>query len=95
MADGWGHGASWRTDDGVHPHEARSLRLDATRAGTDLLWQSRLGIAEAIDWTLDWYRAQHEGSDLRATTLNQITAYETLLDGGHRSGGIPNGPGTG
>jgi CDP-glucose 4,6-dehydratase len=58
---GWGAGAAWRPDDGGHPHEAKLLRLDSSKARSRLGWSPRWGAEEALRRTVDWYRAVHRG----------------------------------
>jgi len=62
----WGDGARWIADEGSHPHEAGILKLDVSKA------RARLG------WSPRTYR---DGRDVRATTVAQITRYESLLEG--------------
>ena len=78
MADAWGDGAAWIRDDEPSVHEAGYLRLDSSKARTLLNWQTPLGIEAAVDWTLDWYRAWHEGQEMHPITLAQIDSYENL-----------------
>jgi CDP-glucose 4,6-dehydratase len=73
----WGDGALWEHDRGDHPHEAAYLGLDCSKALERLGWQPRVELDEALDLTVDWYRAFHDRSDLRALTLRQI---ESELD---------------
>jgi CDP-glucose 4,6-dehydratase len=69
--------------------EAHSLMLDCTKAKLALDWQPILTLDDALDLTVDWYRAAAEGSDCRMLTRGQIDAYLTrinhpqeLFDGG-------------
>jgi CDP-glucose 4,6-dehydratase len=66
VADGfvsaWGDGASWREDDGTHPHEAQLLSLDSSKARARLGWRPRWGADEALRRTIDWYHGSHAGS---------------------------------
>jgi len=43
---------------GEHPHEAHFLRLDSSKARSQLRWRPRLGLHKALDWTVQWYKAQ-------------------------------------
>ena len=55
------------------PHEADILRLDSTKAQVQLGWRPKLSIGEAIDWTVEWYRAYAAGNtDLRKLSERQI-----------------------
>ena len=68
----------WRVDGGDHPREAGLLTLDPGLAGSDLGWQPRLSMAEAIDWTASWYRDWRDGGDARALSLAQIESFEEI-----------------
>ncbi|WP_298439787.1 CDP-glucose 4,6-dehydratase [Geobacter sp.] len=71
----WGDGASWRLDAGLHPHEAHYLKLDCSKARTDLGWRPRWSLDEAIELIVEWTRAYQAGGDLRQVCLEQIGAY--------------------
>jgi CDP-glucose 4,6-dehydratase len=79
----WGNEANWTLDSGAHPHEAHALRLDATKAATELGWRPVLPLREALKWISEWYRAYREGADIRLLTTNQIERYELLAQGSH------------
>lgn len=77
--DIWGEGASWQTDHETHPHEARTLKLDCTKAMTHLGWKPLLDVNTALEWTLSWYRYQQGGDeDMRSFSLDQIRHYAGL-----------------
>jgi len=78
MTTFWADGASWVLDPDPGVHEAGYLKLDATRAHTELAWQPRLNLETALHWLVDWYRAWQKGEDMHAFTLAQIVAYEKL-----------------
>jgi CDP-glucose 4,6-dehydratase len=63
-------------DDGPHPHEARYLRLDSSRARARLGWRPLLGLDEALQATVDWYTQLRSGADMRAVTMGQIEAFQ-------------------
>ncbi len=79
LAAAWGEGAGWIRDTDTGVHEAGTLRLDASRARTELGWRPRLDIEDALDWTLRWYRTWHEAGAVLETTLRQMADYEALL----------------
>ena len=81
MAQAWGEGASWVLDEDPSVHEAGYLKLDASRARTDLDWVPRLHLGDALDWLVAWYRAQADHADMQRFTLQQISAYEQLVAG--------------
>jgi CDP-glucose 4,6-dehydratase len=78
LARSWGDGASWVLDGAIQHHEARSLKLDASKAAVFLGWHPLLPLDLALDWIVEWYRAFQRGEDLRELTLKQIAKYEEL-----------------
>ncbi len=60
---------------GDHPHEAGQLRLDISRARTELGWQPRWGLDEALARTVAWHCAWMAGDDMAAVSRAQIAAY--------------------
>jgi CDP-glucose 4,6-dehydratase len=78
LATLWGEGANWECDFQAHPHEARFLKLDCSKARHRLGWSPRLPLEQGLAWTADWYRAHQLGHDLREVTLEQIERYEAL-----------------
>jgi len=73
----WGGDARWERDGGEHPYEAPALKLDAAKASEQLKWRPVLGLQDALSATMTWYRAQHEGRDMRKVTLEQIEGVMT------------------
>ncbi len=71
--------ASWESDSLSHPHETHTLRLDMSRAMTQLGWQPRWSLNVALDMTLLWHKAWREGMDMAAISLRQIHDYEATL----------------
>jgi CDP-glucose 4,6-dehydratase len=59
-------------DEGPHPHEARYLKVDSSRARTGLGWRPPVELEVALEATVAWYQQLHEGADMRAVTLAQI-----------------------
>lgn len=71
----WGKGGWKDVSDPAAPHEAALLKLDITRARTDLNWHPRLDARNAIRWALDWYRQEPESQV--SFTFGQIKSYFT------------------
>jgi CDP-glucose 4,6-dehydratase len=71
----WGRGAAWDRDAGQHPHEARVLRLDWSKARDRLGWHPQIDLAKALDATALWYSAWQAGEDMREFTRQQIGCF--------------------
>jgi CDP-glucose 4,6-dehydratase len=56
-------------------HEATFLRLDSTKARTELRWQPRWGLEQALDKVLEWLIVYRDGLDVRETCFRQINEY--------------------
>jgi CDP-glucose 4,6-dehydratase len=57
------------------PHEARLVKLDASKARERLGWTPRWSLERAIEAIVDWYDGYRDGRDIRAVTLEQIEAF--------------------
>ena len=73
-----GSSGGYTVDGGEHPHEARYLKLDCSKARQLLGWQPRLRIESALERVALWARAYEEGDEMRSFTLEQIREYESL-----------------
>ena len=74
----WGDGARWEKDGLDHPHEARYLKLDCSKAHALLDWLPKLRVEAALAWTVEWYKAWCAGQNMRALTLKQISDYSEM-----------------
>ncbi len=71
----WGDGARWRSEQENGPHEANFLKLDCSRIRRVFGWRPRLGVEEAVEKTVEWYRAYLQGQDMLAVTDRQIEEF--------------------
>jgi len=69
-------GAAWQSDALTQPHEANTLKLDSSKAGTRLRWRPRWRLPTALEMTLAWHQAWKQGSDMTAISMQQIQEYE-------------------
>ncbi|SHG60128.1 CDP-glucose 4,6-dehydratase [Flavobacterium johnsoniae] len=51
----WGKGEYIVENDGTHPHEAGLLKLDISKAVTELKWKPKMNAEKAVSMTMDWY----------------------------------------
>ena len=57
------------------PHEARLVKLDASKARERLGWTPRWSLDRAVEAIVEWYEAYRDRRDLRAVTIDQIEAF--------------------
>jgi CDP-glucose 4,6-dehydratase len=57
------------------PAEARTLRLDSTRARERLGWSPPWELERALEEIVDWHAAHAGGADMREKTIEQIGRY--------------------
>lgn len=73
LAERWSKGATWRHDDNSqHLHEAAYLKLDCSKAHLKLGWRPAITFDRMLQLTVDWYRAQRDGGDMRKVSSAQI-----------------------
>ena len=60
------------------PHESGWLTLDVAKARVALGVRPKLTLAQALNQTMAWYRAQHGGADALILCQSEIAAYEAL-----------------
>ena len=71
----WGDGASWQLDSAEHPHEAHYLKLDCSKAHSELGWSPLWGLEKALESIVAWTKVYQAGGDLRDISLQQIQTY--------------------
>jgi CDP-glucose 4,6-dehydratase len=88
----WGRGAKWVVrPDSKGPHEARSLRLDCSKAHARLGWRPVWNLDVALRETITWYRAFAEREDMGRFSRSQLDRY--LADLRDAPTGVPVVPG--
>jgi len=77
MTSKWGGDASWTQDNGDHPHEANYLKLDISKAKSQLDWKPVWNLDQALEKIVDWHKAWLEDSDMRTLCEQQIATYQS------------------
>ena len=76
MVSFWGAGQLTFQQNPEEPHEAHYLKLDCSKARARLGWGPLLGVDEAVQWSVEWYRAYLEDPEsARPITTSQIQSY--------------------
>lgn len=75
ICDFWGNGASYGVETSPNPHEANYLKLDCSKAKTELNWEPRWNIDKALESIVEWHKNYLSGHDVRKITEFQIEEY--------------------
>jgi CDP-glucose 4,6-dehydratase len=76
LAEAWGEPIAWRRQEGEEPHEAQYLKLDSSKARTQLGWTPTWDLGDSLASIATWYKTLRSGGDLRGHALNQIAAFQ-------------------
>jgi len=74
MVQKW-QGASWKLDQGSHPHEAGFLKLDISKAKTKLNWHPVWRLDYALEKIITWQHAWLNKENIQAICLKEIDEY--------------------
>ena len=64
--------------DGGLLHEAHYLKLDSTKAMSELPWHPVLSLEAALDLVIEWHQARRRNQQMHEFTVGQIRDYEHL-----------------
>ncbi len=70
--------ASWQCDSSPQPHEAKTLKLDSSKAKIQLGWRPRWDLQTALAMTLSWHQLWKQGSDMAKISAQQFQEYEAV-----------------
>lgn len=77
----WGKGQVVCQPDPNGPHEAHQLKLDISKARSELNWEPLLTMQERIAWTVDWYRTWSESpAESSQQIAAQLREYSRRID---------------
>lgn len=72
----WGEGARWELDNQEKKlHEARYLKLDISKARSELKWAPRWSLEKALYFTVEWYKAHCHHQNVQKVMREQIAEY--------------------
>jgi CDP-glucose 4,6-dehydratase len=73
----YGENASYEIDQNQQHHEAHYLKLDCSKAKTELGWYPKWNIEKALKSIVEWSKAWLDGKDVRQVCEQQINDYFT------------------
>jgi len=68
----WGSDLKWDIDNDDVLHEEDHLRLDCSKAKSQLGWTPKTNLEDALVWTIDWYKQYIQNQDMENFTKQQI-----------------------
>ena len=71
----WGRGAQWQLDKNSNPHEAGFLKLDCSKARTQLEWQPRWNLDHTLKMIVNWHQGWLAGENMTNRCLHEIADY--------------------
>lgn len=75
LISSWGDAARWEKEGSEQPHEARILRLDCSKARTELRWIPKWNLEIAIQKIVEWQKAFQVKENMQELSLAQISHY--------------------
>jgi CDP-glucose 4,6-dehydratase len=75
LISGWGDTACWEKEDSEQPHEANLLKLDCSKARTQLGWAPKWNLETAAQKIVEWQKAFQAQENMQEVSLAQINHY--------------------
>lgn len=75
LCEKWGAEASYQITGSSPFHEATYLKLDCSKAITELGWRPRWSLEQALDAVVEWTRAYQQKKEMQHFCLEQIDHY--------------------
>lgn len=76
----WDGRASYKVDEGNHPHEAAYLKLDCSKAKMKLGWQPRWNLETAIEKIVEWTNQYRLKQNMLDVCTKQLYLYSKTLN---------------
>ena len=72
---GWGESARWEKEGSEQPHEANLLKLDCSKARSQLGWIPKWNLQTAVQKIVEWQKAHQAKENMQEVSLAQINHY--------------------
>ena len=79
LCKNWGQNSKWIKQAGEHPHEAKHLKLDISKAKEYLNWNPSWTIQDALFNVIDWHKAFLQKEDMQLKSIEHINKYSDLI----------------
>jgi CDP-glucose 4,6-dehydratase len=85
LTEMWGKGASWTLDGQKHPHESHYLKLDCSKAKSQLGWSPTWNLETSLLAIVNWNQEYLAQKDMRVMMTEQINAFEKEVHDFHKN----------
>ena len=75
MVTKWGQGASWQKDANSQPYEANFLKLDISKAKSQIGWSPKWSLEQTLESIVYWHQCWILKEDMQKVCLEQISNY--------------------
>jgi CDP-glucose 4,6-dehydratase len=75
LCEKWGENAAYEIGQVSGQHEAHYMKMDCSKARSELGWQPKWDLDHALDRIVEFTRAHQQNQDLRSLCLTQIEQY--------------------
>jgi len=75
--------SSWELDASSNPHEASFLKLDISKAKSQLGWQPVWELNRTLEKIIGWHRSWLSQEDMQAASLTEIEEYMKDMNNEH------------
>jgi CDP-glucose 4,6-dehydratase len=79
LISSWGETARWEKEGSEQPHEANLLKLDCSKARTQLGWIPKWKLETATQKIIDWQKAFQAKENMQELSLAQINHYMSAI----------------
>lgn len=75
MVVDWGTDARWELDKSNNPHEAGYLKLDCSKAASELKWNPKWNLEYTLNLIVNWHQGWQSGINAKDLCLKEIESY--------------------
>ena len=80
LCEKWNKSVEYELAKDPQPHEANYLKLDCSKAMTELGWMPRWDVDTALDKIIEWIKAYQEDKNMRDVCHRQIEEYSSSVE---------------
>lgn len=75
MVANWGNDSRWELDESNNPHEAGYLKLDCSKAASELKWTPKWNLEHTLNLIVNWHQDWKSEKNMNTVCLKEIASY--------------------